>query len=1512
MYPTPCQTPLQSLKSCLTLGGALVFFFLLLGAAPAGAANVHDFLYQVDFAGIQPSGGSKALGLAVDGSSGELYVGHTAASEAQSFRINGNPTGGTFTLTFRTCTTGPLAYNAPAKIEEEGPTGPESVEKALRALPCVGAPALVVGRPASERIWTYNLGAEEGAFAFRNLPQVTCDGSGLTGGSSPSCPAKTEQDGTPVAIAKLSPSASSDTFLCQITGLGEQAVEQSAECDSGTAGPGAFTRVRGLAIDASGDFLYADATTEGGQSAVFQFEAGGRYTGKFLDLGTASVTRIDVSSESGNVFVADESGDRVTEWDPATEATKTFASEAGAPLAPFGSVAGVAVDNDPSSPNHSDVYVVDGGAQAVDRFSPSGEYQCQITAQGSSSTSSSECSEAEPGDPAGGFSGLTGGIAVDPQSGHLYVGEVVPRQAVAEFTKAGDYVASISAPASGFFGPYSLAISPSSGDVFVASFGNGGEAFAFGPDKPVVHSAQASEVSATAATLHGTVNPLGLAVGECRFEYVKSGEWKPSAANPYANGSSVECEQAVGSGETTVSVSARPTLEAGSGYHFRLVATNANGTSFGEGEWFGPPVAKTAAATDLTQGTATLNGEVETENLDTHFYFEWGPTPAYGNKTPAEPGVDAGAGPTPVSAARALSGLQLGTEYHFRLVASDVSGTVHGQDRTFTTLPAATIDPISPFGVTATEATLQAYVNPLGSATDYHFEYGDQGPCGSNPCTPTPSVAIGGGEAPVLATAKVEGLQPNATYRFRTVTTNPNGTVVGPEETFATEPLSCPNEQFRTGASEALPDCRAFEMVSPPEEGPAERPMAGTTGELFQYRAKRPYAGDENPKGSIVGSEYLARRRADGWVSEAIYPPEQALEGILEADPTSQGASPDLSRSYWRAWPSDPFAPPHWMTVLMREPNGSYLQAAPRMESFGANLNESIHEWVSNISGGSADLSKLVLPTAVPLIPDSQQLNIERLYEISTAGPSPSIRLLNADNAGNPLQPCSLGVLGFGAPLEFPQLVSVNYWRHPISADGSKVFFAVETPAMGCASGGQNMQVLARVDGSETVSISDPAEKGECASTACAGAPISGAAFAGASADGSKVFFLSSRQLTDSASQGADTAAGSGGCRVAAGPNGCNLYMYDFGAASGHNLSALSAGDSSGGGPRVLDVLRTSEDGSRVYFVARGLLTGKANSLGQTAKAGADNLYLYDAASEAVSFVAELCSGEEESGTLTGVAGCSGNDENELLTNRDESTSTADGAIFAFTTYDRLTPDDTNESLDVYRYDAETGSLQRISIGHRGEDENGNGGGHPVHLFFVGAPGSNNPKGVGAGAAEPQLEAEDQRRAMSDDGQTITMFTTRPLQGSDVSGKEELYEWHQGEVSLVSGGHAFNDVEGAAMSPSGRDIVIETDAQLLPQDQDELRAIYDVRIGGGFPPPPNPTPQCEGSETCHGEGTNPGSPPGITHLEGAGNELHCHRGFVKRHGKCVKKHRRKHHRNRTRKRASGGRQGGRK
>jgi hypothetical protein len=157
-------------------------------------------------------------------------------------------------------------------------------------------------------------------------------------------------------------------------------------------------------------------------------------------------------------------------------------------------------------------------------------------------------------------------------------------------------------------------------------------------------------------------------------------------------------------------------LTPGTVYHFRVVATNADGTAAGNDQTFttpGPPIVTTGGATGVSVNGATLNGTINPTGRATTFKFEYGTTTAYGSQVTG----DAGSGSLPVAVSAAVADLAPSTTYHYRLVATNADGTSTGADATFTTAaPAATNGSDSGTG-SSSGGTAESPPAPTGSTS---------------------------------------------------------------------------------------------------------------------------------------------------------------------------------------------------------------------------------------------------------------------------------------------------------------------------------------------------------------------------------------------------------------------------------------------------------------------------------------------------------------------------------------------------------------------------------------------------------------------------------------------------------------------------------------------------------------------------------------------------------------------------------------------------------------------------
>jgi hypothetical protein len=231
-------------------------------------------------------------------------------------------------------------------------------------------------------------------------------------------------------------------------------------------------------------------------------------------------------------------------------------------------------------------------------------------------------------------------------------------------------------------------------------------------------------------------------------------------------------------------------LQPDTTYHFRVVGHNPLGTSPGKDLSFKTPLAvqgvTTEGATEITRTSAVLHGSF-TGNGENHtFSFEWGPTTAYGN---VAPGGSAGNGTGKVPVSLEVQGLQVqlptSQPYHYRLVATNSTGSTVGPDQTFITLPPElpVVSDESSEEVTPTGAKLNATINPGEGETVYVFEYGPDTSYGS--ATPV-SESVGDDTSDHPVSSTLGGLTPGTIYHYRVVAYNYTGTTHGPDQTFTT------------------------------------------------------------------------------------------------------------------------------------------------------------------------------------------------------------------------------------------------------------------------------------------------------------------------------------------------------------------------------------------------------------------------------------------------------------------------------------------------------------------------------------------------------------------------------------------------------------------------------------------------------------------------------------------------------------------------------------------------------
>jgi DNA-binding beta-propeller fold protein YncE len=798
------------------------------------------------------------------------------------------------------------------------------------------------------------------------------------------------------------------------------------------------------------------------------------------------------------------------------------------------------------------------------------------------------------------------------------------------------------------------------------------------------------------------------------------------------------------------------------------------------------------------------------------------------------------------------------TKYHCRVVATnaDAPAGIAGPEGTFTTLDPLEMGATWSSDVGTDTATLNATVNPLGIPTTAYFEYVDEATyeadiAGSGPghgfdrATMAPDV--GGGEQPIdlgagenlkVATATIAGLQPGTAYRYRIVATD---SLIAPKE------IPGPTQVLRTyipGAG-ALPDGRAHELVSPAQKNSAEvgvGPPAGgaasyisyqfiqagaTSGEAITYTSWTSFA---DPKSAPGTSQYLSKRTPAGWQTENIFP--FGSERLLV--PPFRGFSADLGFSAMVL--GDPAlgeGVEGFDNLYLRNNQTGALQAL----TTGAPKIEPERDLCLDYAGSSEDGSRAFFAASAAYAgaPEPNGGLYFSLYEWSLAhGLRPLSILPGKSTAAAPTTETAFGAKGVHCQ------TAEKVTRHVVSADGQRVFWTY-APVSGTT------QLLARINGEETIQL----DKKVAGGSGLSGSGV----FQAASSDGSVALFTDDSRLT----------AGSGASEGAP-----DLYRYEL---PGKTLTDLTPGPSPAA---VKGVIGASDDGSHVYFVAAGVLSGEEeNSAKEKAEAGANNLYLWHEGQ--IDFIAVL-SGEDSL-------------DWESHPNVLSARLSSDGRHLAFLSVEA-------KRLAGYDNTVAGGEHCRL-LGRIGDPL----GGAPLcsQAFLYDAEAktlvcaSCNPSGarpLGPTLLPGWTNSFEGPRYLSEDGQRFFFESYDALLFADENAKRDVYEFElAGKGSCDAESPAFDPVPGGChflissgqstdetflidASADGRDAFFSTRSPLVGWDENENYDIYDARSGGGFPEPSEQQPPCLAEACKSPAGTPPSSSsPGTPSFQGPGNTV---------------------------------------
>jgi hypothetical protein len=1116
-------------------------------------------------------------------------------------------------------------------------------------------------------------------------------------------------------------------------------------------------------------------------------------------------------------------------------------------------LAGIAVDNDSGSPGFHSVYVFDAGNRRVQKFSPGGAFiwmvgdGVNVTTGGDLCTSASGnvCGAGTGGNAPGQFEAPGGDTIEVGPGGTIYVGDRVFSGEISQtrvqlYDPAGSYLGYLGGKLLAETGATRGVAVDSGGSLYVASAGNAAAVRKYdssGNELDVFNESLNLTAVAVGPDDHVFVgeNLLEAPFGEIStiFEYDTSGALLRAFY-----------------GSLVGPVSGLAVYPNPNGDIFAVEATPANRILNIEFPAPGPviyPKPSTLFANPVGSTKATLNARVNPEGEATTYHFEYisdedfkASGEKFGAGTLKTPEKPLGASDFKLhSVQEQIANLFPETLYHFRLVATNSSGTNPSQEDE---------GPIGEFQTTVTvvfgeawstdvgvqTATLHAEVNPQGLSATARFQYTELSDttyanAKEAPAPPAEPIDLGEGETMEAVSTPISGLAEGTAYRYRLLVTNRCKPEPAPLCKFAevegifttfitlTPTTDCPNAAVREkGSGQFLPDCRGYEMVSPVDKNganiepvfnvsgfPAGLDQAAVDGSSITYSSYKAFA---DPESSPYTSQYLARRGAGGWQSEAISP-------VREGAPLMTYLSSQLDRQYkafsedlcsgWVVQDANPILASGGIEAypgLYRRHNcapetGSYEALTTLEPPATEPPNLPPRRFIPEMQGASADSSVAVfavndnLVAGMPAQPQACVDNVNpsaetcerRLYE-SRGGELHNVCVLPG---GAPFSgACSAGA---GGPLESAgRAGSLN---NAVSADGSRIFWsaAEEGPA----------SLYVRINGTETVSVS----------------ASSSTRFLSASANGSKAVY----SVND------------------------KLFEFDIDTETETQVAEGFIG-----------MAGASEDASRIFFASSKVLTGEEeNSEGDKAEAGKANLYFYEAG-VGFKFVGVLPAADSGPADTSPIS---------RLPSRHLSRVTPDGEQLVFMSRGSLTGYDNRDAIseqpdfEVYLYEAVEEQLLCVSC----NPSNARPEGRELTQKLL--------EDRWAAARIPVYESQLYgSRVIADGGNRLYFNSYEALSSRDVNGKEDAYQWqapgsgscttssptyHEvsgGCVDLISSGQSPEDSEFVDASADGSDVFFKTYESLVDQDPTRMD-VYDARVDGGFAGLPDPPIICQG-EGC--------------------------------------------------------------
>jgi hypothetical protein len=666
----------------------------------------------------------------------------------------------------------------------------------------------------------------------------------------------------------------------------------------------------------------------------------------------------------------------------------------------------------------------------------------------------------------------------------------------------------------------------------------------------------------------------------------------------------------------------------------------------------------------------------------------------------------------------------------------------------------------------------------------------------------------------------------------------------------------CPNEQFRTGFAANLPDCRAYEQVSPQEKNgggvdgglsvlsPDSAPnQAALNGESITYGSQTAFSGAD-PKSALITTQYLSRRTPTGWTTAAITP-RQALEnGKVNLSPGSvdyslfQGFSPDLEYGYLVAGNPAPVASApagYTMPYTRNDVSGNYTLLSdatpPVVEPKSGTCCRGL---LTEYAGMSTDGSHVIFEANDALTPKAVA-GAENLYEWNEG----ALELVSVLPNGAVAE----GRFKFGGEGYF-----VTNFNNALSNDGKRAFWS---------SGGPEGQVYMHEitpSGTRTVDISETQKTNGAGP---GGHDPNGAEqshYWAANVAGTLVYLTSPEQLNNEATSIYQPLRQSSG-----GTDEGDLYQYNVETGKLTDLTPKTEGNV-GERAGVQGVIGASEDGTYVYFAATGVLAKGAVSIEPAASYKADNIYVWHEGEIKLVGTTDIRSeyrNEQESewgaqsesfaarvspnGRYLAFTSVSQFGDHNVEPASPGACGTANMEGESITLYVNRFTEEGKSCMEVYVYDAASSELNCASCAPGGLPSTGDSYvPHSLNLEFRTGWQTNT----------------EQQRYLFNNGR-LFFDSTATLVPGDTNGREDVYEWEPAGlggctgasacVSLISGGDSAKESQFVDADAEGNNAFFVTFDRLVGSDGDEDEDLYDARIDGGLLAPT--APPCQG-EAC--------------------------------------------------------------